>query len=78
MCVKVSGLREIGEAGVGTAALADHELPRVRESVMRTLGRIGDTEHVIVVEQGQYDAEASVRKAAGRSLEQLRRRLDLG
>lgn len=78
MCVKVSGLREIGEAGEGTAALADHELTRVREAVMRTLGRIGDTEHVELVERGLSDEEPAVRRAAARAIERLRRRLDLG
>ena len=46
---------------------------------MRTLGRIGDTEHVAVVERrAGLDEEPAVRKVAARSLEQLRRRLDLG
>lgn len=78
MCVKVSGQREIGEAGPGAAALAGHELPRVRQAVIRTLGRIGDTEHVVIVEAALDDEEPAVRKVAARSLDQLRSRLDLG
>jgi hypothetical protein len=77
MCVKVSAKREIGEAGPGVAALAEHELPRVRAAVQRALGIVGDTEHVEVVRMGLDDPEPEVRRAAARALDRLSRRLDL-
>ena len=47
MCLKVSTKRELGEAGPRAAELAvDGELPRVRVQALRTLGAVGDTEHV--------------------------------
>ena len=77
MCVKVAAKREIGEAGPGVAALAGHELPRVRAAVVRALGIIGDTEHVEIVQAALDDDESEVRRAAARSLDRLARRLDL-
>jgi HEAT repeat protein len=77
MCVKVAAKRDIGAAGPGVAALADHELPRVRAAVVRALGIIGDTEHVHLVREALDDPESDVRRAAARSLERLIQRLDL-
>jgi hypothetical protein len=77
MCVKVAAKREIGEAGPGVAALAAHALPRVRAAVVRTLGIIGDTEHVDLVREAEEDPQPDVRRAAARSLELLTQRLDL-
>jgi HEAT repeat protein len=77
MCVKVSAKREIGAAGPGVAALADHELPRVRAAVARALGIIGDTEHVDLVRAALEDPESDVRRAAARSLDRLVQRLDI-
>ena len=77
MCVKVAAKREIGEAGPGVAALAGHELPRVRAAVVRALGVIGDTEHVAVVRDALEDAEGEVRRAAARALDRMSARLDL-
>ena len=78
MCLKVSTKREIGEAGPGAARLAvEGELPRVRVQALRTLGAVGDTEHVGVVRGRLDDDDPAVRRQAGRSLEQLARRLDL-
>ena len=78
MCLKVSTRREIGEAGPRAAVLAvEGELPRVRVQALRTLGAVGDTEHVDVVRGLLDDAEAHVRRQAARSLVQLARRLDL-
>ncbi len=78
MCLKVSTKRELGEAGPHAAVLAvEGELPRVRVQALRTLGAVGDTEHVDVVRGLLEDAEAAVRRQAGRSLDQLARRLDL-
>jgi len=77
MSVKVAGLRELGEAGDGVAALAGHELPRVRAAVVTTLGAIGDTEHVDVVRAASGDENLAVRRAAGRSMKTMVTRLDL-
>ncbi len=78
MCLKVSTKRELGEAGPRAAVLAvEGELPRVRVQALRTLGAVGDTEHVDVVRSLLEDEEAQVRRQAARSLSQLARRLDL-
>lgn len=78
MCLKVSTRREIGEAGPGAARLAvEGELPRVRVQALRTLGVVGDTEHVEVVTELLDDAAPAVRRQAARSLTQLAGRLDL-
>ena len=78
MCLKVATKREIGEAGPGAARLAlDGELPRVRVQALRTLGAVGDTEHVGVVHDLLDDPEPAVRRQAARSLTRLARRLDL-
>ena len=78
MCLKVSTRRELGEAGPRAAVLAvEGELPRVRVQALRTLGAVGDTEHVPVVQGLLEDRDAGVRRQAARSLEQLARRLDL-
>jgi hypothetical protein len=78
MCLQVSTKRELGEAGPRAAELAvTGELPRVRVQALRTLGAVGDTEHVHVVRSLLEDEEAQVRRQAARSLSQLARRLDL-
>jgi hypothetical protein len=77
MCLKVAARHEVAGAGDGAAALADHELPRVRAAAMRTLAVAGDTEHVDVVADRVDDPDPAVRKAAARSLELLQQRLDL-
>ena len=78
MCLKVATKRELGEAGPRAAELAvTGELPRVRVQALRTLGAVGDTEHVEVVRDLLDDEETSVRRQAARALEQLARRLDL-
>ena len=78
MCLKVSTKRELGEAGPRAAELAvTGELPRVRVQALRTLGAVGDTEHVDAVRGLLDDEEQAVRRQAARSLEQLARRLDL-
>jgi HEAT repeat protein len=77
MCVKVAGQRELGEAGDGAARLVRHELPRVRESAVRALGGIGDTEHVEVVREACEDTDPAVRRASAKALEKLVVRLDL-
>ncbi|MEO6512007.1 MAG: HEAT repeat domain-containing protein [Nocardioides sp.] len=78
MCLKVSTKRELGEAGPRAAVLAvEGELPRVRVQALRTLGAVGDTEHVDVVRGRLEDEEQVVRRQAARSLTQLAQRLDL-
>jgi hypothetical protein len=78
MCLKVSTKRELGEAGPRAAVLAvEGELPRVRVQALRTLGAVGDTEHVDVVRDLLDDENQAVRRRAARSLTQLAERLDL-
>ena len=78
MCLKVATKREIGEAGPRAAVLAvEGELPRVRVQALRTLGAVGDTEHVDVVRDLLDDEDQAVRRQAARSLTLLARRLDL-
>ena len=76
MCVKVAGLRDIAEAGDGAAALTRHELPRVRAAGVRTLGLVGDSEHVEAVDSAVDDPSAEVRRAAATALRRLAARLD--
>ena len=77
MCLKVAALREVGTAGDGAVRLLTHELPRVRANAIRTLGLVGDTEHVGAVEPMVDDPDEGVRRQAHRALERLRERLDL-
>ena len=77
MCLKVAAKRELGEAAEGAVTLADHELPRVRAVALRTLGLVGDTEHVPTVRAGLADPEAQVRRAAALALERMVVRHDL-
>lgn len=78
MCLKVSARREVAEAAEGAVVLAAHHLPRVRAVAVRTLGLVGDTEHVGVVRAGLDDPAAQVRRAAALALERMVGRLDLG
>ncbi len=77
MCLKVTARHDVAGAGDGAAALADHDLPRVRAAAMRALAVAGDTEHVPVVAAAVDDPDPAVRRAAARAMEQLRERLDL-
>jgi hypothetical protein len=77
MCLKVTARHEVAGAGDGAAALAVHELPRVRAAAMRALAVVGDTEHVDVVRERLDDPDEAVRRAAARALERLGRRLDV-
>ena len=62
MCLKVTARHEVAGAGDGAAALADHELPRVRAAAMRALAVAGDTEHVDVVRDRLDDPDETVRR----------------
>jgi HEAT repeat protein len=77
MCLKVSSLRELAEAGDSSVGLTEHELPRVRANAVRTLGLVGDTEHVEAVVAALADEEPSVRRAADLAMRRLTARLDL-
>ena len=77
MCLKVAAKHEVAGTGDGAAALADHELTRVRAQAMRALAVTGDNEHVAVVRDHLDDEDAEVRKQAARTLDALERRLDL-
>jgi hypothetical protein len=77
MCLKVSAKHDVAGAGAGAAALVAHELPRVRGNAVRTLGVVGDTEHVTAVLGALDDPDAGVRRQAARAYERLARRLDL-
>jgi HEAT repeat protein len=77
MCLKVSARRELAEAADGALTLTGHGLPRVRAVALRTLGLVGDTEHVPAVRSGLDDEEAQVRRAAVLALERMVVRLDL-
>ena len=69
MCLKVAARHEVAGTGDGAAALADHELPRVRAQAMRALAVTGDSEHLAVVRDRLDDEDAEVRKQAARALD---------
>lgn len=77
MCLKVAGRRELAAAADGAVELAGHDLSRVRAVALRTLGLVGDTEHVRAVRSGLDDPDPQVRRAAGLALERMVTRLDL-
>jgi hypothetical protein len=78
MCLKVSAKYDVAGAGPGAAALTTHELPRVRANAVRTLGVVGDTEHVDAVRAVlDHDPEEWVRVHAARAYERMATRLDL-
>ena len=77
MCLKVTAKHEVAGAGDGAAALADHELPRVRAQAMRALAVVGDTEHAAAVRRHLDDPDQAVRAQAARAWQALSTRLDL-
>ncbi len=77
MCLKVCAKHEVAGSGPGAALLTRHELPRVRANAVRTLGVVGDTEHVDDVLAVLHDAEVWVREHAARAYERMAQRLDL-
>lgn len=77
MCLKVSSLRELAEAADQAVVLTEHELPRVRSNAVRTLGLVGDTEHVEAVVAVLEDADPLPRKAAALAVRRITARLDL-
>jgi hypothetical protein len=77
MCLKVAARHDVAGTGDGAAALAGHDLPRVRAQAMRALAVVGDREHVSAVRDRLGDPDIEVRKQAGRALEAMERRLDL-
>jgi hypothetical protein len=77
MCLKVAARREIAEAAERAVALTAAELPRVRAQALRTLGLVGDTEHVEAVLLARDDPDQQVRRSAARAVERMAGRLDL-
>ena len=77
MCLKVATRHEVAGTGDGAAALAAHDLPRVRAQALRCLAAMGDTEHAAVVEAALADADVVVRRQAERAQAALVLRLDL-
>jgi HEAT repeat protein len=77
MCLKVAARHDVAGTGAGAAALADHDLPRVRAQAMRALAVAGDSEHVVVVRDHLSDEDEGVRRQAARALDVLERRLGL-
>jgi hypothetical protein len=77
MCLKVSAKYDVAGTGPGAALLTRHELPRVRQNAVRTLGVVGDTEHVDAVLAVLHDPEEWVREHAARAYAHMARRLDL-
>jgi hypothetical protein len=77
MCLKVAAAREVAEVAGGAVRLAGHRLPRVRAAAVRTLGLVGDTEHVPEVRSALADTDLQVRRAATLAMERMIERLDL-
>ena len=77
MCAKVAARHDVAGTGDGVAALAGHDLPRVRAVAVRALAVVGDTEHARVVLERRDDPDEAVRAAAARAWERLFVRLDL-
>jgi hypothetical protein len=77
MCLKVCAKYDVAGAGPGVAALTHHVLPRVRANAVRTLGVVGDTEHVDEVLAVLHDPEEWVREHAARAYLRMAKRLDL-
>jgi hypothetical protein len=77
MCLKVSARHDVAGSGPGAALLTRSPLPRVRANAARTLGVVGDTEHVGDVLGMLHDPEETVREHAARAYERMARRLGL-
>jgi hypothetical protein len=77
MCLKVAARHDVAGTGPAAAVLAHHELPRVRAQAVRTLGVVGDTEHVDEVRAAVDDPDESVRRQAARAYERMAARLGL-
>jgi len=77
MCLKVCAKHDVAGSGPGAAALTTHDLPRVRANAVRTLGVVGDTEHVEAVVAVLHDPDEWVREHAARAYERMATRLDL-
>jgi HEAT repeat protein len=77
MCLKVAALRELAEAGDPAIRLTRHDLPRVRANAVRTLGLVGDTEHVDAIVAVLDDEDPLPRKAAALAMRRISARLDL-
>lgn len=76
MCAKVTARWEVGQAAESCALRVTDELPRVRAAAVRALGVVGEAEHAELLHEALEDTESTVREAAARALEAMRRRLD--
>jgi hypothetical protein len=75
--MRVMAKHEIAEGVDGAAALRDHELPRVRATVVRLVGLAGESDHAYVLLEALDDPDVSVRAAAERAIDRMERRLDI-
>jgi hypothetical protein len=75
--MRVMAKREIAEGVEGAVLLRNHELPRVRATVVRLVGVAGESDHAYVLLDALDDPEVSVRAAAERAIERMERRLDI-
>ena len=75
--MRVMAKHEIAEGVEAAILLRDHELPRVRATVVRLVGVAGESDHAYVLFDALDDPEPSVRAAAERAIERMERRLDI-
>jgi hypothetical protein len=75
--MRVMAKREIAEGVDDAVLLRNHELPRVRATVVRLVGVVGESDHAYVLLEALDDPELSVRAAAERAIERMERRLDI-
>lgn len=77
MCLKIAARHDVAGTADGAAKLLNHPLPRVRTQALRALSVVGDTEHFELVKRLAEAEDASVRQQANRTLDAMRRRLDI-
>lgn len=75
--MRVMAQREIADGVDAAVRLSGHELPRVRATVVRLVGLVGESDHAYVLLDALDDPEVSVRAAAERAIERMERRLDV-
>jgi hypothetical protein len=75
--MRVMARREIADGVDAAVRLSGHELPRVRATVVRLVGLVGESDHARVVLEAASDPDLSVRKAAERARDRMEQRLDI-
>jgi HEAT repeat protein len=75
--MRVMALREIAEGVDRAVLLRDHQLSRVRATVVRLVGLVGESDLADVLLEALDDPEVSVRAAAERAIERMEGRLDI-